>query len=92
MERFYTLVFIAGVGCFGIAFVLSMVFPWMSLQSYHGMDDFQTLQQLAAVPSADFVALEQRFPAAFAAAYGQVSPESYATALQRGRDVNVGQA
>ena len=47
MERFFTFVFVAGVGCFAIAFVLSMVFPWMSLGSYHGMD-YQTLEDLAA--------------------------------------------
>ena len=45
MERFYTFVFVAGIGCFAIAFLLSMVFPWMSLKSYHGMD-YQTLEQL----------------------------------------------
>jgi len=27
MERFSTLVFIAGIGCFAIAFLLSMIFP-----------------------------------------------------------------
>ena len=52
MERFYTFVFVAGLGCFGIAFLLSMVFPWMSLNDYHGMD-YQTMEQLAAEPSAE---------------------------------------
>ena len=56
MERFYTFVFVAGIGCFAIAFVLSMVFPWMSLKSYHGMD-YLTLEDLAQVPSAEFVEL-----------------------------------
>ena len=46
MERFYTFVFVAGLGCFAIAFTLSMVFPWMSLGSYHGMD-YKTLEDLA---------------------------------------------
>lgn len=91
MERFYTFVFVAGVGCFGIAFLLSMVFPWMSLKSYHGMD-YQTLEQLAAVPSSEFVELSTAYPEEFAAAFGQVSPASYAEALQRGRDLYVGQA
>ena len=91
MERFNTLFFVAGLGCFAIAAVLSMVFPWMTLHSYHGMD-YQTLEDLAAVPSEEFEALSTRFPEAFAAAYGEVSPESYATALQRGRDLYVGQA
>jgi len=91
MERFHTLFFVAGIGCFAIAFVLSMVFPWMSLHSYHGMD-YVTLEELAAEPSLEFRQLAADHPAAFAAAYGEVGPESYARALQRGRDIYVGQA
>jgi len=91
MERFYTFVFISGVGCFAIAFVLSMVFPWMSLTSYHGMD-FKSLDDLAAVPSEEFRQLSTTYPEAFREAYGEVSPASYAEALRLGRDVYVGQA
>jgi len=90
MERFYTLVFVAGIGCFAVAFVLSMVFPWMSLKSYHGMD-YLTLEDLARVPSREFVELSEQHPEAFGAAYGTVSPASYAEALQLGRDLYVGQ-
>lgn len=91
MERFYTFVFIAGIGCFAVAFVLSMVFPWMSLGSYHGME-YKTMEQLAANPSEEFVELSQSYPEAFSEAFGEVSPESYAEALKRGRDLYVGQA
>jgi cbb3-type cytochrome c oxidase subunit II len=91
MERFYTFVFVAGIGCFAVAFLLSMVFPWMSLKSYHGMD-YSTLEDLARVPSAEFVELAEKHPEAFREAYGSVSPESYAEALQLGRDIYVGQA
>jgi cbb3-type cytochrome c oxidase subunit II len=91
MERFYTLVFVAGIGCFAVAFVLSMVFPWMSITSYHGME-YKTFETLAQTPSESFVELSQTFPEAFQAAYGEVNPESYAEALQRGRDVYVGEA
>lgn len=91
MERFYTLVFIAGIACFGVAFLLSMIFPWMSLRSYHGMD-YRSLEQLAARPSQAFVELSQSHPEAFREVYGEVSPASYAKALQRGRDIYVGQA
>ena len=52
MERFYTLFFVAGIGCFGIAFALSMVFPWMSLGSYHGMG-YKSLQELAQEPAVE---------------------------------------
>jgi hypothetical protein len=91
MERFPTMVFAAGILCFAVAFVLSMIFPWMSLRSYHGMD-FQSLDALAQTPSQEFVELSRRFPVAFRDAYGEVSGASYAAALQRGRDVYVGQA
>lgn len=91
MERFYTLVFVAGIGCFAIAFTLSLVFPWMSLSHYHGMD-YQTLEQLAAKPSAEFIALADKHPTTFGPAYKSVTPESYAQALRRGRDIYVGQA
>jgi len=68
-----------------------MVFPWMSLQSYHGMD-YLTLEQLAEHPSAEFIELSEQHPEAFTEAYGSVSSESYAEALQLGRDLYVGQA
>lgn len=91
MERFYTLFFVAGIGCFAIAITLSLVFPWMTLDSYHGME-FQTLEDLAEVPSDEFVELSERFPEAFTDSFGAVSSESYADALQLGRDLYVGQA
>ncbi len=91
MERFHTLVFVAGIGCFAIAFVLSMVFPWMTLGEYHGME-FRTLEQLAEQPSEHFKELQARYPEEFRAAYGTVDSNSYAEALQRGRDLYVGQA
>lgn len=91
MERFLTLVLIAGLGCFVVAFLLSMVFPWMTLDSYHGMQ-FQTIADLARTPSASFRELAKSHPEAFRRAYGEVSSQSYAEALQRGRDLYVGQA
>ena len=91
MERLYTLIFAAGIGCFFVAFVLSMVFPWMSLDSYHGME-YQTLEELAEVPSEEFVELSESYPEAFREAFGEVSSGSYAEALQRGRDIYAGQA
>jgi cytochrome c oxidase cbb3-type subunit 2 len=91
MERFPTLFFVAGLGCFAVAAVLSMIFPFMTLKSYHGMD-FQTWEELAAVPSAEYRELASAYPREFRAAFGDVTPESYAEALRLGRDVYVGQA
>lgn len=91
MERFYSLIFVAGLGCFAVAFVLSMIFPWMTLGSYHGMD-FHRLEDLARHPSQEFNELHQRYPAAFEAAFGAPDSGNYAAALQLGRDLYVGQA
>lgn len=93
MERFYTFVFVAGLGCFAVAFVLSMIFPWMSLESYHGME-YKALEELAARPSAEFVELSKSYPDDFARAFGAggATSAAYADALQRGRDLYVGQA
>jgi cbb3-type cytochrome c oxidase subunit II len=68
-----------------------MIFPWMSLGSYHGME-YRTLEDIAAEPSAEFHDLQRRFPEAFREVFGEVSPASYAEALQLGRDLYVGQA
>jgi len=93
MERFYTFVFVAGIGCFGVAFVLSMVFPFMTLADYHGMD-YRTIEDMASEPSAEFVDLAQSFPEAFQEAFGvgEATSGAYAEALQRGRDLYAGQA
>jgi cbb3-type cytochrome c oxidase subunit II len=91
MERLYTLIFVAGIGCFAIAFVLSMVFPWMTLGSYHGME-YRTIEDLAQRPSRAFVELSQSYPESFREAYGEVTPATYGAALQLGRDLYVGQA
>jgi len=91
MERFHTIFFVAGIGCFAIAFVLSMVFPWMTLGHYHGME-FKTLADLAASPSVEFQELSLRYPDAFREHYGELSSSSYAEALQLGRDLYVAQA
>ncbi len=93
MERFYTFVFVAGIGCFAVAALLSMIFPWRSLSGYHGMD-YRTLEDLAAEPSEAFEELAVSFPEAFLEAFGtsEATPAAYAEALQRGRDLYVGQA
>ncbi|MFT5284190.1 MAG: cytochrome c oxidase cbb3-type subunit 2 [Planctomycetota bacterium] len=91
MERFYTLTFVAGIGCFALAFVLSIVFPVMSLSNYHGME-YQTMEQLAETPSQSFVELSTSYPESFKEAFGSVSSETYADALATGRDIYIGQA
>lgn len=91
MERFHTMFFVAGVGCFAIAFVLSMVFPWMTLGSYHGME-FKTMADLAAAPTWDYQQMVKTWPQEFETAWGEDTSETCAEVLQRGRDLYVGQA
>lgn len=92
MERFYTLAFVAGIGCFAVAFVLSFVFPWMTIDDYHGTQ-FVDWDELAATPSESFIQLSEDFPEEFAAAFpGGVTSENYADALRQGRDLYIGQA
>ena len=98
MERFHTLVFVAGLGCFGIAFVLSMVFPWMTLNDKQ--TSYLTMAELATVQTPQFLQLVEQFPEAWAEHYPADDALSdvknlqhgYADALQRGRDLYVGQA
>ena len=93
MERFHTIFFVAGLGCFAIAFLLSMVFPWMTLDSYHGMDYHgwdEITRDERRIP--EFDQLAETYPEAFAEHYGQVGAESYKEALQLGRDLYIGQA
>ena len=91
MERFHTMFFVAGVGCFAIAFVLSMVFPWMTLGTYHGME-FKTMEELSSVQTREFQELVTIHEAAFQEAWGEPTSEVYAEVLRRGRDLYIGQA
>lgn len=91
MERFYTLFFVAGIGCFAVAVLMSLVLPVLTLDSYHDME-FKTIEQLAELPAPEFVQLAKDFPEAFEEAYGEVSPATYAEALRLGRDLYIGQA
>lgn len=91
MERFHTMFFVAGVGCFAIAFVLSMVFPWMTLGTYHGME-FKTMEELSSVQTREFQELVQAHEGAFQEAWGEPTAEVYGEVLRRGRDLYIGQA
>ena len=93
MERFHTVFFAAGLGCFALAFILCLIFPWMSLKKYHGMDyaGWDELTRAERI-TPEFHQLAERYPEAFAQSFGEVGPESYREALQLGRDLYIGQA
>jgi len=92
MERFYTLAFAAGIGCFAVAFILAFIFPWMTIEEYHGAK-YRTLEELAETPSASFIELSEEFPEAFARDFpAGVNSDTYGEALRLGRDLYIGQA
>jgi hypothetical protein len=91
MEKLSTIFFGAGFGFFGVAFVLSFIFPWATLSSYHGMD-FRPLERLAERPVPEFFELAETYPGPFAAAFGEPTPAAYGKALQLGRDTYVAEA
>ncbi|MFT7679991.1 MAG: cytochrome c oxidase cbb3-type subunit 2 [Planctomycetota bacterium] len=90
MERFHTFVFVAGFGCFGLSFVLSVVFPWMTLDQK--VTNFMDFEQLAEVRTPEFSQLINDFPDAWAEHYPGEEAAGYAEALQLGRDLYVGQS
>ena len=67
MDRFLNIVLLAGLGCFVLAFALSGLYPWLLTD---GSRPEATLDELAQdVPEA-FRDLRERWPVAFASAYG----------------------
>jgi cytochrome c oxidase cbb3-type subunit 2 len=81
--------FIAGLGFFGLSFVVMAVLPW----TIYAGEEEKTIEQLASrgiVP--EFVELAERFPEQFKQYFGEVSYESFAEALELGHDTYVAEA
>lgn len=81
--------FIAGLGFFGLSFVVMAVLPW----TIYAGEEEKTVEQLASrgiVP--EFVELAERFPEQFNRYFGEVSYESFAEALKIGHDTYVAEA
>jgi hypothetical protein len=81
--------FIAGLGFFGLSFVVMAVLPW----TIYAGEEEKTIEQLASrgiVP--EFVELAERFPEQFNQYFGDVSYESFAEALELGHDTYVAEA
>jgi len=81
--------FIAGLGFFGLSFVVMAVLPW----TIYAGEEEKTIEQLASrgiVP--EFVELAERFPEQFNQYFGEVSYESFAEALELGHDTYVAEA
>ena len=81
--------FIAGLGFFGLSFVVMAVLP----RTIYAGEEEKTIEQLASrgiVP--EFVELAERFPEQFNQYFGEVSYESFAEALELGHDTYVAEA
>lgn len=87
MERVRTILLLAGVFFFALAFVLMGVVPIVTLSDV----PMQALEEIATEVPDSFVDLEERWPRAFAAAVGEPTLENWHAALRRGRDVYVGE-
>lgn len=90
MERFTSVLAIAGVGCFLLAGVVEGYLPFSHLNRIR----VRTLDEIAPRPSREFQELARRHPASFQAAYGTSRPTKAAfhRALRSGRDVYVAEA
>lgn len=81
--------FIAGLGFFGLSFVVMAVLPW----TIYAGEEEKTIEQLASrgiVP--EFVELAERFPEQFNQYFGEVSYKSFGEALKLGHDTYVAEA
>lgn len=87
MERIRAILLIAGVFFFALSFVLMGVLPIVTLADV----PVQTLAEVAPVVPPAFHDLQERWPTAFAKAFGEPSLDSFHAALRRGRDIYVGE-
>ncbi|MEE9614249.1 MAG: cbb3-type cytochrome c oxidase subunit II [Thermodesulfobacteriota bacterium] len=78
----------AGLGFFVIGFIFQMLGPIIFLRDI----PMETIEEIAAKPSWEFRQLAEEYPEEFKAAFGEVTPASYAEALRHGRDTYIAEA
>jgi len=89
LERFSFVFLVAGLGFFGLAFVLS---GWMPMLTVRHME-VRTVEQLAQQQPLEFSQLREDYPEAFAKAFGGKSDaDAFAEALRVGHKTYVGEA
>jgi len=82
LERFATILLVAGLAFFGLSVVVEAWLPWQTLRHI----PMQHSDELAAVVPAEFRDLAERYPEAFRKYYGEPDARAYAKALRAGRD------
>jgi len=85
LERFSAIVLIAGLAFFGLAAVVEAWLPWQTLRDL----PMQSVEELAAEVTPDFLDLAQRYPEPFRRHFGEPTSAAFARALRRGRDVYI---
>ena len=88
LERFSTILLVAGLAFFGLAVVAEAVLPWQTLRGI----PMQPLDEIAGAAPPDFVDLAERYPESFKKYYGQPDTKAFARALRLGRDVYIAEA
>jgi hypothetical protein len=83
LERFTTILLVAGLAFFGMAAVVEAWLPWQVLRDIPMLE----VEELAAVVPPDFHDLAVRYPEPFRRHFGEPTPQAYAKALRLGRDV-----
>ncbi len=91
LERFHGVLLIAGIGMFVLAFVVSGVAPLIAYN--RNTEDMVTIEELAAEPNEQFLALVELDPEQFAKYWPDgPTPRTYADLLDMGRDIYIGEA
>jgi len=88
MERMTSILAAAGVGCFGLAWIVEGWLPSAHLAKV----PMQSMDAIASVPSPEFVELAERFPVEFKESYATVDKASFQKALKDGKDIYIGEA
>jgi len=88
VERTQTIILVAGLGFWILAWLIMGLWP----QTMFSDVPVQTLEELAAEPTNSFADLSTRYPEVFEQYYGEVSPASFAKALELGRRIYVTEA
>jgi len=83
LERFGTILLVAGLAFFALSVAVEGWLPWAMLRDI----PMQKMDEIAAVVTPDFEDLAARYPAAFKKYYGEPTPGSYAKALQKGAEI-----
>jgi len=88
MDRFGTTFLVTGVATFLLGFFLQGVMPMITMRNVR----VASLAEVAKDPTPEFLQLAQDYPAEFAAAYGQPTPESFGRAISDGKAIYIAEA